>query len=132
MKLVEKIILFMKENPYEAKKLFSQAYKHQKVWGLLTAEFLWSHLSVKNREIIKARAEEEKNRILERKRSIVQAKKEAILVNQNVSDIIEKLHLGKVNHAGLESIRPISWWVGLLLKLSLVKRCYKYQIHNYS
>ncbi len=104
LKLVEKIVPFMKEDPYEAEKLLTQAYKHYKVGGEVTAEFLWSHISVEDREVIKEKALQIKNRVLEHKKSIDHAKKEAVLVNQNVADIIEKLHLGKVNHAGLESI----------------------------
>ena len=50
------IIPALKEKPYKTEKLLTEAFKHNKLGGKLTADYLWSHLSVHDREVIKARA----------------------------------------------------------------------------
>jgi hypothetical protein len=50
------IIPALKEKPYKTEKLLTEAYKHNKLGGKLTADYLWSHLSVHDKEVIKAKA----------------------------------------------------------------------------
>jgi len=50
------IIPALKEKPYKTEKLLTKAFKQHKLGGKLTADYLWSHLSVHDKEVIKAKA----------------------------------------------------------------------------
>ena len=50
------IIPALKEKPQKTEKLLTQAFEHNKLGGKLTADYLWSHISVHDKEVIKAKA----------------------------------------------------------------------------
>ena len=95
------IIPALKEKPYKTEKLLLEAYKHNMLGGKLTADYLWSHLSVHDREVIKAEAlrEQEKwKKEHEKKHEPHHKHHVAILVDHKLAAILEKLGLGKPEH----------------------------------
>jgi hypothetical protein len=56
------IIPALKEKPYKTEKLLTKAFKQHKLGGKLTADYLWSHLSVHDKEVIKAKALQEQSK----------------------------------------------------------------------
>ena len=101
------IIPALKEKPYKTEKLLTEAFKHNKLGGKLTADYLWSHLSVHDREVIKVRAlqaqekwkkEHGKVYVTHHEPAYPHKHHEAILVDHKLAAILEKLGLGKPEH----------------------------------
>ena len=99
----------MKEAPYKAEKLLTEAYEHHKLGGKVAANFLWSHLSPQDREIIKEKA------LAARAKLQPVHHKEAVLVNHNIADILKKLGLGVPEHKQVEAV-VVDEKVGELIK----------------
>ena len=103
------IIPALKEKPYKTEKLLTEAFKHNKLGGKLTADYLWSHLSVHDREVIKVRALQAQEKWKKEHKHephhephhepVAHHKHhEAILVDHKLAAILEKLGLGKPEH----------------------------------
>lgn len=101
--VAEKIIVpLLKDSPYKAEELLTKAYKHHKLGGKIAADFVWSHLSHQDREIIKAKAEEAKKSMFTHKEH--KHHREAVLVNHKVAEILKKLGLGVPEHKKVEAV----------------------------
>lgn len=101
------IIPALKEKPYKTEKLLTEAFKHNKLGGKLTADYLWSHLSVHDREVIKARALQAREKwrkehgnadVTHHEPTAPHKHHKAILVDHKIAAILEKLGLGKPEH----------------------------------
>ena len=88
-KIAEKVLIpLLRDSPYKAEQILTKAYEHSKVGGKIAAEYLWSHISVEDKEAIKAKALEGKNMMEDA------AEQENVFVNHKVAEILRALHLG--------------------------------------
>ena len=104
--LVDNVIIpAMKEKPYKTQNLLTDAWERNKVGGKLTANYLWSNMSLHDRAVIKAKATKEQEKWKKEHKnwdkpakSMHHEGKEEILVDNKVAEILKKLGLGVPEH----------------------------------